>query len=256
MNLKQDRIKEIVDNGYSLDFADVFNKAFENYKKIALYAGLIIFVFMVILILIIVSVGISFLGLGALSQESMKELSLNMENLSGINLVNYVGVSILFSALISPLQAGLIKMAYCAERDEEFHVSTVFSYYTTKYFSQIFIATFILLVCSNGISMALNYSGIMLVGPIISLAISFFTILTIPLIIFSDVKAIDAIKYSFSIVSKQPLILLALIVVAIIGSMVGFIGCCIGVFFTLPFMYSMYYAMYSEIIGFNYEEEL
>jgi hypothetical protein len=38
---------------------------------------------MVILILIIVSVGISFLGLGALSPESMKELSLNMENLSG-----------------------------------------------------------------------------------------------------------------------------------------------------------------------------
>jgi hypothetical protein len=34
--------------------------------KIALYAGLMIFVFMVILILI-VSVGISFLGLGALS---------------------------------------------------------------------------------------------------------------------------------------------------------------------------------------------
>jgi hypothetical protein len=48
------------------------------------------------LILIIVSVGISFLGLGALSQESMKELSLNMENLSGVNLINYT-VSILRS---------------------------------------------------------------------------------------------------------------------------------------------------------------
>jgi hypothetical protein len=53
-------------------------------------------------------------------------------------------------------------MAYCAERDEEFHVSTVFSYYTTKYFSQIFIATFLILVCSNGISIALKYSGIFL----------------------------------------------------------------------------------------------
>jgi hypothetical protein len=122
MNLKQDRIKEIVDNGYDLDFADVFNKAFENYKKIALYAGLMIFVFMVILILIIVSVGM-FLGL-ALSQESMKELSLNMENLSGINLINYTGYHFILH-LISPLQAGLKKMAYCAERDEEFHVSTV-----------------------------------------------------------------------------------------------------------------------------------
>jgi ribosomal protein S17E len=32
MNLKQDRIKEIVQR-ICLRFADVFNKAFENYKK-------------------------------------------------------------------------------------------------------------------------------------------------------------------------------------------------------------------------------
>jgi hypothetical protein len=80
MNLQQDRIKEIVHNGYALDFADVFKKHLKTIKK-ALYAGLMIFVFMVILILIIVSVGISFLGLGHYL-ESMKELSLNMENLS------------------------------------------------------------------------------------------------------------------------------------------------------------------------------
>lgn len=255
MNLKQDRIEEILRNGYQLDFEKVFNKAFENYKKIALYAGLMIFVFMVILMIIIISMGISFLGVAALSQESMKELTVNLENLSGVNLMIYMGASILFSSLISPLTAGLIKMAYCAERDKEFHVSTVFSYYSTKYFSQIFTATFLILLVSNGVSMALTYSGIILIGPMISLAISFFTILTIPLIIFSDVNALDAIKYSFSIVLKQPLILLGLIVVAIIGSMVGFIGCCIGVFFTIPFVYSMFYAMYSEIIGFENEEE-
>jgi len=33
--------------------------------------------------------------------------------------------------------------------------------------------------------------------------------------------------------------------------LVGFIGCCIGIFFTLPFFYSMYYAIYSEIVGFD-----
>jgi tetrahydromethanopterin S-methyltransferase subunit C len=94
---------------------------------------------MVILILIIVSVGISFLGLGALSPESMKELSLNMENLSGSISLTIRGINFILT-LISPLQAGLIKWLMC-RRDEEFHVSTVFSYYTTKYFSQIFIAT-------------------------------------------------------------------------------------------------------------------
>jgi len=33
----QDRILEIRKNGYTLEFENVFNHAFENYKKIALY---------------------------------------------------------------------------------------------------------------------------------------------------------------------------------------------------------------------------
>jgi hypothetical protein len=45
-----------------LDFANVFNQAFENYKKIALYAGLMIFVFSIILIAIIATLTLSFLN--------------------------------------------------------------------------------------------------------------------------------------------------------------------------------------------------
>jgi hypothetical protein len=83
-------------------------------------------------------------------------------------------------------------MAYCAERDEEFHVSTVFSYYTA-YFAQIFCN--ISNLVSSGIAMALNYSY----SPGIN-AIScniFFYDTNYPLIIFSDLKAVDAIKFSF-----------------------------------------------------------
>ena len=41
----QNRIEDIKKNGYTLDFGNVFNLAFENYKKIALYGGLVFFVF-------------------------------------------------------------------------------------------------------------------------------------------------------------------------------------------------------------------
>jgi hypothetical protein len=92
-------------------------------------------------------------------------------------------------------------MAYCAERDEEFHVSTVLVI-IHKIFLSNFIATFLILVCSNGISIALKYSGIILVGPIISL--QSFLRYNYPLIIFSDVKAIDAIKYSFQLCQNSP----------------------------------------------------
>ena len=46
--IAQDRIEDIKKNGYTLDFGNVFNLAFENYKKIALYGGLVFFVFAVL----------------------------------------------------------------------------------------------------------------------------------------------------------------------------------------------------------------
>ena len=68
---------------------------------------------------------------------------------------------------------------------------------------------------------------------------------------FSDLKATDAITSSIVLVSKQPLILIGLFVVSYLLSLVGFFGCCIGLFFTLPLMYSLYFAVYSEIVGFE-----
>ena len=48
MNLLKERLQDIEKNGYQLDFGNVFNHAFENYKKIALYAGLVLFVFTIL----------------------------------------------------------------------------------------------------------------------------------------------------------------------------------------------------------------
>jgi uncharacterized membrane protein len=158
--------------------------------------------------------------------------------------------------LLSPFPAGLIKMAHCAEKDEEFHVSTVFEYYKAPYFKELVISTLTISILSSILSSLFDYSGIKFIGTLLSMILSFFTFLTIPLIIFGNLKAIDAIKSSAIIIAKQPLVILGLIIVAIIASMVGFIGCCIGVFFTIPFMYSMYYSIYISIIGIDSESEL
>jgi hypothetical protein len=116
-------------------------------------------------------------------------------------------------------------MAYCAERDEEFHVSTVFSYYTTAYFAQILWQ--LILVSSNGIAMALNYSGIIL--PMLSLAISFDT--NYPTYHFQRFKSSGCYKIQFLIVSKQPLTLRPM--AAVIGSMVDLLDVVSECFYTL-----------------------
>ena len=108
----------------------------------------------------------------------------------------------------------------------------------------------------SGLSLLLDYTGIKFVGSLIAVTLSFLTFLSIPLIVFGNLKAIESLKSSIAIVSKQPLVLLGLLIVAGIASMVGFIGCLVGIFFTIPFIYSMNYAIYSAIIGFDSNSEL
>lgn len=250
----KEKIEEIKHNGYQLDFGNVFNHAFENYKKIALYAGLMIFVFSVLIGILLAGAVIFTFGVSVLNEKSLENLK--SENFSGISILVYAIGAIVLSCLLSPFPAGLIKMADCGEKDEEFHVSTILTYYKAPYFKELVISTIVISMLSSGLSALIDYTGIKIVGSLISIIVSFFTFLTIPLIIFGDLKAFDAIKSSVIIVSKQPLVLLGLLVVSIIGSMVGFIGCCIGVFLTIPFMYSMYYAIYVAIIGVDSETEL
>lgn len=249
----KDRIEEIKINGYHLDFADVFNHAFENYKKIALYAGLVIFVFSVIIGVLIAGAIVSLFDVATLNENLIEKLKTETTSVNFI-LIYMISI-VLFTSLMSPFQAGFLKMADCGEKDEAFHVSTLFEYYKAPYFMEIFIATLILSITSIGLSSLLNLTGIQTIGILTTYTLSFLTLLTIPLIIFGKFKAIDAIKTSIIIVMKQPLVLLALIIVAFIASMVGFIGCFIGVFFTIPFLFSMNYSIYNAIVGIDSESD-
>ncbi len=253
MNLTQQRIEEIKKIGYQIDFSDVFNHAFENYKKIALYAGLIIFISYFILGVFGSGLVISIFGIESFSKESLENLQ-NF-NLSGESLVIYVASMLVLALVIAPFTAGFLKMADCADKDEEFNVSTIFYYYRLPYLTNIITATLIISIINVPISVILQTLNLSFIGTVISLLISLFTYLTIPLIVFGNFNAVDAIKTSFMLVSKQPFILALLLIVSGLAAMVGFIGCCIGVIFTIPFIYSMTYAIYSSIVGKDTLEE-
>jgi hypothetical protein len=255
MSLLKERLHDIEKNGYQLDFGNVFDHAFENYKKIALYAGLVLFVFTILFGIFALGILITFWGIDLVTEKLNPE-NLKSENLTGSSFLIYCVFVLLISCLLTPFQAGFLKMADCGEKDEEFHISTLFSYYQLPYFKEIVASTF--LITSISFLQAIVFSQIKLdlIGNFISNFISFLTILTIPLIIFGNLKAIEAIKYSIVIVLKKPFVLLGLIIVSIIGAMVGFIGCCIGVFFTLPFIYSMNYVIYNAIVGIDSQDKI
>jgi hypothetical protein len=254
MSLLKERLQDIEKNGYQLDFGNVFNHAFENYKKIALYAGLVLFVFMALFAIFITGSIISVIGVTAMTHELSPE-KIKIENLSESSILVIGGISIILTCILSPFQAGFLKMADCGDRNEEFHVSTLFSYYKLPYLKEILVSSVLISSISFAQATLFSFMKVDFIGTIITYFISFITLLAIPLIIFGNLKAIDAIKYSIMIVLKQPVVLLGLMVVAIIGAMVGFMGCCIGVFFTLPFLYSMNYAIYSDIVGIDSQDK-
>jgi hypothetical protein len=249
-----DQIEDIRKNGYSLDFSNVFNHAFENYKKIALYAGLILLAFSIIAIFLGGGVFVALYGVEHFNEQYFK--TLQNEQAVGVVLIVYTLVITFVAALLSPLTAGFLKVADCADKDQEFNVSTVFSYYNSRYFSPLFISALLISLTGGVISVAFSYMGIPVVDAIITLIIALFTSLTIPLIIFGDLNAIDAIKSSAVIVSKQPLVIALLFIVGGLASTVGFIACCIGIVFTIPITYSVKYAIYSAILDIKNDDSI
>ncbi|WP_418263155.1 hypothetical protein [Flavobacterium faecale] len=245
-----DRIEFIKQNGYQLDFETIFTKVFANYKKIAIYAGLVLFVFGILLIALIYGGMLSYFGIETVT-DMLKPENLQAQNFSKEFLIIYSASAILFTAMISPFTAGFIKMAYSADQNEEFHVSTIFEFYKPSYFIPLFTATFIITLVNTGISSALELIGLSFVGTIMTMLVSFFTLLAIPLIIFGKLNAIEAIRNSIMVISKQPFTIINLTVVSILASLVGLLAFCIGIIFTIPFVYSLYYILYKEIIGFE-----
>ncbi|HWS61013.1 MAG TPA: hypothetical protein VN182_08795 [Flavobacterium sp.] len=251
------KIEEIRNNGYQLDFGTVFESAFENYKKIVVYAGIMLIVFSLLFTIIGMTGLISYIGI-----ENFEEFGNKMKQMSSLKvmpldvLLPLNASLLLLSGLISPFMAGFLKMADCGEKGEEFHVSTMFSYYKFPYFFNIFISSIIIGFIGTGLAMLLEIAGLNFVGTVMTLLISFLTFLSIPLIVFGNLNATDAIKSSIIIVSKQPLTLLGLLIVAGIGAILGIFGLCIGIFFTYPFVYSMNYTIYKSIIGIDETSEI
>lgn len=254
MKTIHNKINEIKAKGYQLDFGTVFEYAFENYKKIVLYAGSMLLLFSFVSIVVITMVLTSVFGAEKLT-EIVKPENLKPENFTADFLLIYNTALILFSSLISPFLAGFLKMADCAEKDQEFRTASIFGYYKSPYFGTIFIASLIINLLSLGFSALIGFTGSQNLSIFASLTITYFSFLTMPLIVFGKLNAAEAIRSSIIIISKQPLLLLRLLTITLIGACIGFFAFCIGFFFTMPLIYSMQYSIYNSIIGMETENE-
>lgn len=258
------RIEEIKRSGYNLDLGETINSTFENYKKIALLAGAVILLVTIAAVVVVGGFTMVFYGISEVT-ETFTELSTGTLSSTGF-IINLV-VSIIGAGLFAPITAGIMQMAHNASKNEDFDFGTAFMHYKTIHFKELFFAAAIITLIGSGFStlsqlVNLQYpeGDFLIAGSFISGAISaavqIFTLLTIPLIIFGNLNAVDAIKSSVALVAKNFWIILLLIIIAGVFILLGLVAICIGIIFTFPIIYSLQYIIYTSALPIDEVDEL
>lgn len=228
-----------------VDFGKVLENTFNIYKKFVGIAG----VSFLLLALIYFALILGMFGITAGFVGFNKAMT-NMEitDYSFVGIAGYLLLVSLFSGISNSLTAGIYQMAYSASVDKEYEIGTLFYFFKTKHFKELFLSGILIALITTSISLVFGYLRLQFLGFVVTYILVFFTVLTIPLIIFSNIKAIDAITLSIKLVAKNFLMILGLLFVSIILASLGFIGLCIGIFFTIPFLYATIFCIYTEIL--------
>ena len=240
------KINEKVDNGYSLDLGKVIDDSFEIFKKTFLISGLgylLVGIVMAVLyfFLFIVVFGVADMANFVVELEVMKTTS--------AYIVGMLGFTVVYTALIAPLNAGFLKLCYLAKKNQTLEIGAIFEYYKGKYAKDIIVGSIIISFAAVSLSTLFDLVGLSFLGLIVQLILTWFTILFLPLVIFGNQNFGEAIEKSVKLVAKQPFHIFVALVIAIIGVLLGIIALCIGILFTTAYWPAMTFALYDNIIG-------
>lgn len=242
------KIEKKIQDGYQLEVGELIDNSFALFKKNFLTAGLGV-ILLVLISLIIYGTIFAIIW----RNTDFNQMLSNFENLAKDPsfLMWNILLSTIITGLIAPTTAGFIHINYLTKNNQPYSVETIFEFYTSKSFKDLFVASAIIGGTTASISALLTLNGLEFLNFIFQAGISCFTIFTIPLIIYENQNFSDALSKSLSLFLKQPLAIILGLFVAMIGAILGILIICIGVFFTLPLIYSMYFSIYDKAIGFD-----
>lgn len=253
MESTQERLNEIKQKGYNLEFGDVFNESLEIYKKVLWIIGLAFLILMIIMGALTAGVMTIFFG----ASNFMSNITqFGLLSMSPAYLVISLILGILVTIAISPLYAGIVQVCHNAQTNKHYDFNTVFIHYKSVYLKDIAISALLISLISGVATDLVMFLGFQFTGTLITYFFQFITLFTIPFIIFGNLNAMSAIQASILIVFKKFWIIFALMLVAIIMAMLGLIAICIGILFTLPIIYTTQYAIYRNVIGVDEHDEL
>lgn len=241
-------IEQKVRNGYSLDLGKLIDESFANFKKTFLIAGLGMIILSFVMIIIYLGIIGAFFGFSNFT-ETITSLEV-LATEPGFILGNAL-ITTLFSALFAPITAGFINLNHLAATQREFSINNLFEFYKGHFFKTLFLSYLLIGFTTAVITSAFSLLGFEILNSLIQICIALFTIFTIPLIIYGEQNYVEAITKSMQLFIKQPLIIIVALIIAGIGMFLGIFVLCIGIIFTAPFIYSMYYVIYAQSVGFQ-----
>lgn len=237
-----------IQNGYSLDLGKIIELSFATFKKTFLISG-VAFIIICIVALILYA---GYFGL-LFGFSNFADTMAQIES-SALNATTQIAntlVGAVFSALFGPIIAGFIYVNHLANTNKEYGVASFFDLYKSDKVKDILINQLIITLFVNAIATFLVIANFPIISGLLQIIVALLTFFSIPLIIFGDQNYMDAITKSAQLFIKQPLIIIVSIIIGGLGSMVGIIALCIGIFFTAPYYFSVIYAVYHEAIGFQ-----
>ncbi|WP_410880866.1 hypothetical protein [Myroides sp. DW712] len=255
-NLKQ-TIQRLLQEGYDIQPFLVMKEAAYYYKKTIL---------LVVVSLILTLFVASFFGSIALTriiainetatpaeiQEKLIELTSKLTEPP--LLYTYLLFAVLFSALSSVLIAGFYKINAEAALGQTPRFTSVFKYFFSLKGLYVFLAQGMITLFFTVFSVLLKEYQLEMVSVIINWLINILTIFTTPLIIFGRMSPFTAIKTSIRVVNKQPIPIILTIILNYFLVFSGLFFFIIGILITLPYLFSIYFTLYKQIIGYNLEE--
>jgi uncharacterized membrane protein len=263
-NFTQNKIEQVVRDGYGLSLEGILSQSFEIYRRAILPGVIATFLYLIVmgfggLSMFKTLYGMSLMEMIKTAQDNPVAVETIINSVETSSMLIYSAVMALIIALITPLLSGLYKVSYKNKYESESSVADLFSYYRQPYFLNIFIFSFLFGLISQLLSFFLG-QAIPVFGSLIGFLIQVFLgvslILTIPFIIFGNLSWIEAVRASFKVTLKNWFFLFFILLISTIIAFIGVILCGVGFLFSYPFLYTSTFILYDEIIGFPQQDEI
>lgn len=215
----------------------IISHAFEMYKGIFVYVLVAVIINIVLDTLLQLISGFGFWMNNTMDWSTFRNSDSRVWQQEGSGI--YYSSSTLVSILLTPLHLGLLYIANKYNNKETIEIADLFIGFRQNVGQTLLYGLISSIIL--GISALMCGLPVFFVFPLL--------ILGMPFLLFENLSAVDALSKSFNITKENYGVFLGTGILGILIAISGIILCCIGIVFTMPFIYVMMYSAYCAYCG-------